>query len=140
ERTTVLACDADGVRAVFREAGVVDDQHPFARRQQLQEPAPHRSPLPCRVGDEVLEILVVTGIGDPRQHGLHRLARTVPEQALQVAAQRRRLQAGTEGALELLQITQQPTHTRPCALIEHWPTAYRKSPTRTMSSIQITRI
>ena len=76
---------------------------------------------------------------DAGQHRLHRLAGTVPEQALQVATQRRRVQPGTEGALELLQIAQQPTHAWPCALIEHRPTAYRNSVTRTMSSLQITR-
>ena len=140
QRATVLARDADGVLALFREAGVVDDHHPCARRQKLQQSPPYRRPIPRRVGDEVLEILVMARVGDPRQHRLHRFARTVSEQALQVAAQRRRLQPGTEGALELLQITQQPTHARPCALIEHQPTAYRNSATRTMSSVQITRI
>jgi hypothetical protein len=51
---------------------------------------------------EMLERLVVLRIGDPRQHGLHRLVRTVA-QALQIAAQRRVPQAGTEAASELLE-------------------------------------
>ena len=71
-------------------------------------------------------VLVMARVGDPRQHRLHRLARTVAQQALQVATQRHRLQPGTEAALELLQIPQQSTHARPRALIEHWPRSVPK--------------
>jgi hypothetical protein len=71
------------------------------------------------MGDEMLEGLVMPRIGDTREHGLHRLARTVAQHALQIAAQRRLLQRRTEAAFELLQISQQSAHARPRALIEH---------------------
>src|SRR5262245_39496755 len=123
--------------ALFGKRGVVDDQDAGSRRDQFEEPAPDRIPVPGRVRDEMLKRLVVTGIGDAGQHRLHRLARTVAQQALQVPTQRHLLQPRTETTLELLDVLQQPTDTRPRALIEHRRSAYPTPAIRTMSSIQI---
>ena len=137
-RAAILPRHADRVLALFRKARVVDHEHPFAHRQQLQHPAPHGLPIPRGVRDEMLKRLIVPRIGHPRQHRVHRFARAVAQQPLQIAAQGRVLQAGTEAVLELLEIPQQPAYARPCALIEHRRSAYRTSRIRTMSSIQIT--
>lgn len=76
-------------------------------------------------------------IGHSRQHRLHRFARTVAEDPLQVPSQRHVLQPSTEAAFELLEISE-PTHAGPRALVEHRCSAYRTPSPRTMSSIQIT--
>ena len=87
----ILPRHANGVRALFREARVVDHEHPFAHGPQLLQPTPHRLPVPRRVGDEMLKRLIVPRIVDPRQHRLHRFPGAVSQQSLQISAQRRAL-------------------------------------------------
>src|SRR5206468_12156926 len=123
---------------LFWKTRIVDDKQTFARRQQRHEAAPHGVPVPGRVRDEVLKRLIVARVGDSRQHRLHRFARAVAQQTLEIPTQRHLLQPVAEAALVLLEISQQPANARPRALIEHRRSAYRTSPSRTMSSIQIT--
>jgi hypothetical protein len=77
------------------------------------------------VCDEVLERLVGGRLGDPLEHGRHRLARTVAQQPIDILAQRDVLRAMAEAVLELIQPARQPSQKRPGVPIEHRRAAYR---------------
>jgi hypothetical protein len=58
QRATVLARDADRMRALFGKTGPVDDQHAAALGQHLEQPSPDPVGVPGRVRDEMLKGLV----------------------------------------------------------------------------------
>ena len=92
---------------------------PGALRDHAPQPPPHDLGIPRRVRDEVLERLVGGRLGDPLEHGRHRLARAVAEQPVDILAQRHVLRAMAEAVLELIQPAGQPSQKRPRVLIEH---------------------
>jgi hypothetical protein len=69
--------------------------------------------------DEVLQCLIVAGVGDPREHRFHRFARTVAQDAVNVAPQREPLRLMVETVVELLQPPEQATNARPRSPVEH---------------------
>jgi hypothetical protein len=84
ELAAVLARHADGVLALLREAGVVDDPVPHrpVPLEGGQDPAAHRGQhrrvIPLGLGHDMMQRLVPglhpSGL-DPGRHGLHALAR-----------------------------------------------------------------
>ena len=99
----VLALHPDGRRALFRKAGVVNDEHPASIRHTRQKTPPHRCHLPRRMGDEVLKRLIAARVVNPREHRAHRLAGAVTEQTEEVASKRATLRHVTEAVFERLQ-------------------------------------
>ena len=138
ERATVLARDADRVRALFRKAGPVEDQDAAPFRNHRAQPTPDRSRVPRRVRNEVLEGLIRDRLGHARQHRLHRLALAVAEDPLHVRPQRHQLRAMAEAALELLEPAHQALDARRRRLVDHRAAPYQTMTKSTMSSIQIT--
>jgi hypothetical protein len=99
ERPTVLPRHADGMRALFRKAGLVEDQDPSALGEHRAQATPHDVRVPRRIGDEVLQGLVGARLGHAGEHGRHRLARAVVQQALDIMPQRQ----GFRGDLEAVE-------------------------------------
>jgi hypothetical protein len=83
--------------------------------------------------------LIGDGLGDARQHRLHRFPLAVAEDALDVAAQRQQLRAMAEAAFELLQPAHQSLNARRGRVVDHRAAPYQRMTKSTMSSIQITR-
>ena len=103
ERTAVLARDTDGLAALLRDAGVVDQQEPSAIGSASTKLLPDRPSIPSRVRDEVLQRLVLPRIEKPLEHALHVLPLRVAKQALQVAQRVARLPASYESAREAIE-------------------------------------
>ncbi len=123
----VLASHPYGVSALFGEARAVDDHQACALGQDRPQASPDLVGPPRGIGDEVLERLVGPGLGDPREHRFHRLARAVAEQPLDVAAQRHVLGAMPEALFEGLEPPHQAAQLRNSATVGHCRAAYRMS-------------
>ena len=138
QRATVLARDADRVRALFGKAGPVEDQDAAPFRNDRSQATPDPARVPRRVRDEVLKGLVRDRLGHARQHRLHRLALAVAEHALHVGPQGHQLRAMPEAALELLEPAHEALDARGRRLVDHRAAPYQTLTKSTMSSIQIT--
>ena len=90
--------DTDRVVALLGKARVVEQQHAATFGQLGPQDAPHRRRRPRRVGDEMLEGLIVGRRGQPRDHRLHGLAGAVARQPAHVMPQRDRLRRWPEHA------------------------------------------
>ena len=131
---TVLAGHPDRGRPWLGETRASEDHQPFAFGQHRPQAAPDAVGTPRRIGDEVLERLIAPGIGPPRQHRFHRLARAVAEQPLDVPAQRQLLCAMAEARLEGLEPSHQATQLPHRAAVVHYRAGYRIRRKSTMSS------
>ena len=130
----VLAAHPNGVWPLLGKARAVDDQQPGAFGQHRPQAAPDLLGVPRGVGDEVLERLIGPGLGDPRQHRLHRFACAVAEQPLNVPAQRQVLRAMSDALLEGFEPPHQAEQLGNSATVGHYRAGYRTSRKSTMSS------
>ena len=119
ERSTVLTRHTDRRRPLFGKARAVENQHASSFGEHGTQAPPDAIRVPERMGDEVLKGLVRHGLGDPRQHGLHRLPLAVAEDALDVRPQRQHLSTMAKAALELLQPSDQSLYARGRRRIDH---------------------
>ena len=138
QRPAILARHADRVSPLFGKARAVENQQAFAFGHHRPQATPDCVGIPRRIGDEVLERLVGSGLGHPRQHRFHRLARAVAEQPLHVPSQRKHLRAVAEAHLECLEPRHQPTQLIHRAAVVHRDAEYRTQTISTMSSNPIT--
>jgi len=67
---------------------------------QFEELAPDHTGMPGHINDEALQGLIMDWLGEAREHGLHRLALAVADQARNDAAQRDDLSRMTEAGSE----------------------------------------
>lgn len=119
QRPTILPLDTDRRLALFREARIVDRENPAADRQVFAQAAPEGPHLPRRMGDEVLQSLVVPGIAQPAMHRLHRLALAVVEQPAHIPTRIRALRASSKAAGELIEKRAEPFQQRARRWIGH---------------------
>ena len=139
QRPAILARHTDRVGPLFRKARAVENQQTFAFGKHGPQATPDGVGVPRRIGDEVLEGLVGSGLGHPRQHRFHRFARAVAEQPLHVPSQRKHLRAVAEAHFECFEPRHQPTQLIDRAAVVHCDSGYRTQTLGTMSSKQITR-
>jgi len=137
-RRRILPRHANRMAALFEECRIVEQQHAATLRHDRQQPTPDHGGVPGRMRDEVLEGLVGAGLGDPHQHRLHRLARAVAQQSVDVLAQRQLLSAMPETRFERLEPSCQPSKQRPLRLLQQRASRYQKRHICTMSKKQIT--
>ncbi len=134
----VLPRDADRVVALLGKAGVIEQQDATPFGHLRAQDAPHGGRRPGRVGDEMLETLVGRGVGQAREHRLHRLAGTIAQQPGDVVPERDGLRPMAEARRERRQPGHQALQHRSRIVVEHCEAAYRKRSKRTMSSKVIT--
>src|SRR2546425_11518744 len=125
--------------ALFGKTRAVDDQHPTAFGEHLEQPSPDAVGVPGRVRNEVLKALVGDRVGDAGQHRLHRLPIAVAEQAMHVRPQGEPLRAMAEAALKRFEPANQTLNARRRGAIDHRAPAYRIHPIGTRSSSQFTK-
>jgi hypothetical protein len=140
QRAAVLARDAHRMRALFGKTGAIQDQHALAFGNGAPKLAPNVGGGPRRIGDEVLERLIRTGVVDSLEHRAHRLAATVAQQAEQIPTKGAALGHVAEGAFERLEpVGQAIQPRRRIPRQQHRAAAYPNRVNRTRSSNQITR-
>ncbi len=98
-----LPLHARRLRALLREPGVVERQDAGPDRHDRAQLRPDARGVPRRVGDEVLEGLIVARIAQAPVHGLHRLALAVAEEAVNVLGGRVALRLPAETRAELIE-------------------------------------
>ncbi len=118
ERAAVLPLHARRLRSLLGKARVIDRQDAGPGGDARAQLAPDPRRVPRRVGDEVLEGLIVARVAQPAVHGLHRLALTVPKEPVDILRGRVALRLPTETRTELIeelaQSPQQPARRTGC--------------------------
>jgi len=89
ERPAVLPLHPGRLRALLREAGVVERQDARADRHDGAQLRPDARGVPRRVRDEVLQRLIVARVAQAAVHRLHRFPLAVVEQPIDCTAWRR---------------------------------------------------
>ena len=80
-------------RSACRKACAIENQQAFAFGNHRAQATPDGVGVPRRIGDDVLEGLVRSGLDHPRQHRFHRFAGAVAQQPLDVPPQGEHLRA-----------------------------------------------